>query len=213
MSAAKRAKTTSTANTNERFEFAKVMGELNKSKVAFTDAVQRCEAFETDTIESLNLQLTEKKAALAELETQFTIQKKDAEIKLKQEIAEFKYQAALNILKEQDQVPIDQAELTKLQGVVQAHATELEAMVKKARDEEKSSAHAQLSAAIKSKDLEHKASVAKLEAGVEQQQREIGTLNAQIVNYAKEVDKQRELTKQVADAGRQGAISQTIGKT
>ena len=103
MSAAKRAKTTHTANTNERFEFAKIMGELNKSKVAFTDAVIRCEAFETDTIESLNLQLTEKKAALAELETQFTIQKKDAEIKLKQEIAEFKYQAALGILKEQNQ--------------------------------------------------------------------------------------------------------------
>lgn len=209
--AAKRRKTSETSN--ERLEYNKVLSELARSKTIFADAVERCNAFEKDTLENLNLLISEKKSELAELETQYEVQKKNAQITLQQDIAEFRYAAALKILEERKETAIAIAELEELRtALTQARATH-EKELKAALDAENASAHAQLTAALKSKELEHKAQIAKLEANVEQQQREIVSQKAHIEHYIKEVDKQRELTKQVADAGKQGAITQTIGKT
>ena len=199
--------------TNERLEFRKCLAELAHCKQAFAEAVEKCHAFEEETLESLSLQLTEKKAELAELQAQFAVERKNAEIKLAQEVAEFRYKAAVDILSGRGEQAVATAELEELRAKCAAAAAQLDAECKRVREEERAAGHAQLGAAIKSKELEHKANMAELNAKVEQQKLQIASMQAQLEAYSKEVDKQRELTKQVADAGRHGAIQQTIGKT
>jgi hypothetical protein len=201
------------SESNERVEFRKVCQELARTRQSFIDACNWAQEFEESSLENLNLLITEKKAELAELAAHFSNEKKNAEIKLAQEIAEHKYQAVLGILATRSEVAIVKGELDDLRARCANAAQHLETELGKLRDSEKAAAHAQLGAALKARDLEHKASTAELAAKVSQQEREIASLNAQIQNLLVQIEKQRELTKSVADAGRQGAINQTIGKT
>lgn len=214
---AKKRKTVGTSvapvESNERVEFRKVCQELARTRQGFVDAVEWCKAFEEESMENLNMLITEKKAQLAELTAQFEVEKKNSQIKLAQEIAEHKLQAALAILTARGEVALPKTELEELRQRCATAAQHLEAELGRVRDAEKASGHAQLGAALKARDLEHKAESAALTAKVAQQEHEIQSLQAQLQNYVLQLDKQRELTKSVADAGRQGAITQTIGKT
>lgn len=80
------------------------------------------------------------------------------------------------------------------------------------KEEEKAKYKHQLDMDTKTMDLTHKATNANLNAQVEQQKREIEVLHNTIENLKSELKEQRELTKQVAQAGAKSQITQTIGK-
>ena len=199
-------------HTSERLELVRCIGEWTKAKRDFVEASKRFSDFEQDALTVLDQKLEEKRAQLAELELDFQTQKKNSEIAVKQSLAEFKREGAIAILKDTKEVPIDAAQLESMRAAIEAHKAELEQALTTAVAREQADAKKQLSAALHSKDLEHKAAVAKLEAKVEQQEHEITALKEQVLAYSKEVEKQRELTKQVAEAARAAPISQNIGK-
>ena len=60
-------------------------------------------------------------------------------------------------------------------------------------------------------DLTHKAHTARLEAQCEQQKKEIEILNSTISNLKQEIAAQRDLTREVAQAGSKAQITQKIG--
>jgi len=84
--------------------------------------------------------------------------------------------------------------------------------MEKIKNEERANAKIALNSAVKNCQLEHKAETAQLKAVSEQQQKEIKSLETTIKNMQAEIAAQRQLTKEVAEAGKQGSIQQTFGK-
>jgi len=70
----------------------------------------------------------------------------------------------------------------------------------------------ELGAQIGSGHLKHRAEIAELTASVKQQEKEITVLSNTIDNLKSELAAQRDLTREVAMAGKQGAITQQFGK-
>ena len=61
-------------------------------------------------------------------------------------------------------------------------------------------------------ELTHKATIARLEAGAEQKEKEVNVLQQTINDLKNELAEQRELTKSVASSLKQGAITLNTGK-
>ncbi len=205
-------KSKTSTNKSERIVFAEAISALSKTQEDFQLAVQNLENFQTNTLQSLDIQITDKKTELDELAKEFEKQKKDGQIEVDQFVAEYRYNAAVDILEEREEVAIDQDELQalrdELETIKETHQEELEAV----RTEEKDASKKAIAIATKTANLEHQAAVAGLNATVEQQEHEIENLRRVIENLRDDVSAQRELTQRVAEATKQGAINQTIGK-
>jgi hypothetical protein len=125
---------------------------------------------------------------------------------------EYKYKGACYILKEHGEEPISMHKLknmkSELEELMKDRAEEIEAIKKKERE----SAEMSKNMAIRNQDLSHKAETAELNATVNQQKKEIQTLQNTIDNLRSELAEQRKLTKEVAEAGRQAPITVTSNK-
>lgn len=134
---------------SERFELACAISTISNSQEKFIAAVDTLKGFSDDVLRELDLEIEAKKYEVDRLDDEFKRNLKDGQIQTDQAIAEYKYSAALDILKERQETPIAQAELQKLNSSLAElraeRATELDAL----RKEERERAHQQLAAAIK----------------------------------------------------------------
>lgn len=202
----------SVASGSERLELAQRLAALQAGKDAFLRGVAALEAYDDETLRALDMRIDEKKTQLAELDVEFANAKKQSEIRATDELAEFKRAAAVRFLEASGEEPIGTAELEQLRADVRTLRETRESAVEAAVTQAKADGERALRAALSSCELKHKAESAELVATAKQQQNAIEALQAQIVALRQECDKQRELTKQVAEAGKQGAISQTFGR-
>lgn len=197
---------------SERLQLVTVVSQIEVAKTAFAAAVANAEQWQAETIMSLDANIHEKSLQLKELETQLVVAKKDCDIDLKQYIREKQRAAALEFLGKTGEVAVNAGTLEALQAEVttlkETHAKELTAL--EARMRKKS--EADMAAALSNQDLKHAAEKAQNEAKVEQQTETIKRLEAVVADHRSEMDKQRKLTQQVAEAGSKGAINQTIAK-
>lgn len=197
---------------SDRLEFAKALNGLTAKQDAFIKAVEAVNTFNAETLQRLDMEIDDKKQELEELSKQFERLKKDGQIETDQLLAEHKYNGALQILSELDEVPIKSSELTQLRAELEklrsGHEAELEAALKA----ERTSSQKALQMAIRSKDLEHKAEIAELSAGNKQLTNEITSLHNAISNLKEEIAAQRDLTREVAQASAKSQISQSFGK-
>lgn len=203
----------STAPSSERLQLAQSISKISSAQEAFTRAVDNLKEFNEEMLKNLDLQIDTKREELKRLETEFNNNMKDAQIRADQELKEFKYTRAVEILKESGQVPINSEDLGTLRRRVSEADSTLQSELERLRKEEKASAEAAMRAALTNMDLKHKFDVAKLTAENEQRVNDIENFKNTIAVLQKEITAQRELTRQVAESSRQAPISQSFGKT
>lgn len=194
-------------STSERLKFVSAISTLSQTQDKFIKAVEAMSTFNTETLTNLDLEINTKKEELEELTAQYNNTVKSNEIKVKMQLEEFKYNGALDILKERKEVPILETELETLKNRVNELTTERQEELDNIRSEEKKKGEVAKNMAIRNAQLEHKAEIAVLDASVKQQTKEISNLQQTIDNLRHELSEQRKLTKEVAEAGKMGTIN------
>ncbi len=202
----------SSAKKSERLELAMAISNIVSKQDAFTKSVETLQKFQSETLTKLDLEINSKKIELEVLADDYKHKQKDSQIETDQLLAEYKYNGAVNIIKDVNEVPISIDNLQKikdeLKDLRKDRTQELEDIKKKEREH----AHKSLTSAMNNCELKHKAEIAELTASVNQQKREITTLQSAINNLQHELSEQRKLTKDVAEAGRQGAVTVNSAK-
>jgi hypothetical protein len=207
--------TTSTSKTSksERLEFAEALNAFKPQIEKLTKMTEILQEFTSDTLTKLDLEIESKKTECNVLQEEYKSKLKNEQIQLDLYLREHEYNGAIEILTKHGEVPIASEELAELRSDLeksqQSHQTELDVV----RKEEQTQSKIALASAIKMKELEHQANTAELNARVKELGNEIVSLKSTIETLRDELSKQRELTKSVAEAGKQGAITQQFGKS
>jgi len=202
----------STKNESDTLAFAKAINKLIQKQEDFAKVIQEMNDLKAETLTNIQLELKTKREELDNLDKQFGTQKKDLQIKIDQECREYAYQKATEILEEHGEIAVNEDEYNELKDSVDTVKEELEAEMEEKLNQEKAEAKKALNQALLNKNLEHKAEIANLTATVKQLTKERETFESTISNLKSEIAAQRELTKQVAEASKQGAITQSFGK-
>jgi hypothetical protein len=202
-------KTTNTIKKSERLQLATAISNITAKQDAFIKAVEAMEYFKGETLTELDLEIASKKIELDNLADDYKKQIKDGQIETDQYLAEHKYDGAVNILKEINEVPIKSSELQKMRDTLTTLSQERDQEITDLKKKERDRGDKAMHAALNNMTLKHKAEIAELTASVNQQKKEIITLEATIKNLQNELAEQRKLTKDVAEAGRQAPITVT----
>lgn len=198
--------------TKAKIALAKTLNTLVAKQDGFAKAVESMKCFSEESINNLTLEIDAKQFELAELEKNFISKEKDGRISVDQKLKEYGYKEAVKIVNSNGQTAVDQEKY----DLILAENSELKATladtIQKTKEEEKIRHKKELNAVISNLELKHQAETATLTAQTQQKDREVDRLEKTIDNLRAEIDAQRSLTKDVAMAGKQGAISQTFGK-
>lgn len=206
------ATTTKSAKKSDRLELAQAISSLVTKQDAFNKAVKAMEDFSNDKLHDLDLQIESKQAELSKLDDEFNKIQKDREIEINQYLAEYKYKGAVDLIKERDEETIKTIDLQKLKKELDLlKATDKKELESAIRDEKLKGEQA-LKSALHNKEMTHKAETAELQATSKHQLKEIENLNNTIENLRDEIASQRKLTKDVADACKQGSITVNSSK-
>jgi hypothetical protein len=193
-------------------DFSKAILLLSNKQEGFCKAVESLNQFveeiRTDLRSDIQSQWIENENLKMAVETE----RKNLRIETEQQIKEFGYEAAKKILRERGEVPMCQEEVDTMKARIHTLETTMQDSVQKELNEEKTRSKVAIQVATTHANLKHTAETADIRARVEQQKMTIDNHLQTIENLQKDVAAQRQLTKEVAIAGRQGAISQTIGK-
>ena len=205
-------KKSSTSSPSEKLVLAQNIAKLTAAQDGFSKAVESLKEFNVETLQNLDLEIQAKRDTLNALEVEYQTTLKNEQIKLKQNLDEYNYNAALEIVQERDETVINTDELNTLRQSIKNMETSHAAELKAVEERERKAGSTALHAAVSTAELKHKAEVANITAVNSQSLQQIKTLQIQIENLKEEVAAQRELTRQVAESSRQGQISQSFGK-
>jgi hypothetical protein len=197
---------------SDRLILSKNLQNLLTKQEGFIKAVEQLKDFSNESIINLDLEIESKNTELKELTKRFKNEETDGKIQCDQNIQKYKYDAAIAILGEKNEIAIDKSNYDNLKSELSIlklkDKTEIDKLLKKERE----TGDRKLKYALDNCLLKHKAEHAELTAAVKQRDNQIITLQNSIENLKIEIAAQRELTKSVAEAGKQGQISQTFGK-
>lgn len=203
----KKSSTKPTNKKSERLLLATAITSLTTKQEAFIKAVETMKQLEADTLTNLDLEINTKKLELENLEKDFKRKQKDGQIETDQFLNEYSYEAACKILKEHNEEPINSEKLKTLHNDLDKYKTGHEEELEKLKNKEREKAQKSLKAALTNNELKHKAEVAEMAASVNQQKKEIQSLENTIKNLQNELSQQRQLTKDVAEASRPAPIT------
>lgn len=197
---------------SERIQLAKTLRDLTSTQVAFLEAVEGFKTWTSDKVSEFDALIEEKKDQLKVLGDQLKVNEKENAIKISQFIREKEHEAAVEFLEKAGEVAIPKEKYEALLAAVaaseQARSTELDKLKAECTADKK----AAISTITKQLELEHKAAFATAEATANQLREQIKLYEQTISSLREEVDKQRQLTKSVADASAKGQITQTFDK-
>lgn len=205
--------TTKTPNKSERLEFAEALNAFKPQIEKLGKMTETLQEFTSDTLTKLDLEIEAKKTECSILQEEYKTKLKNEQIQLDLYLREHGYNGAVEVLTKHGEVPICSDELAVLRSDLEKHKQSHQSELDAARKEEQTQAKIALASAVKMKELEHQANTAELNAKVKELGNEINSLKSTIETLRDELSKQRELTKSVAEAGRQGNITQQFGKS
>lgn len=197
---------------NEKVELKKIISKFNTTLENTLKEITKLEEFKEEKLSEFVLLIEDKQKELDELTEKYEKELKDGQIKTDQQLAEYKREGAVKILEETNEVPVDADELEELNDNItrmsEEHAQELEDVIKST----KADAAKEKAIALRTLELEHKATIATIQAENKQLSTEIATLNGMIERMREDIVCQRELTRQVAESGSKAQIVQNLGK-
>ena len=197
---------------SDTLAFAKSINKLIQKQEDFQKMIDELNTFKVETLTNIQLEFDSKRKELDALNKEYDTLKKDLQIKADQEFKEYGYVKAVEILEENDEIAVNEVEYNELQTSIETIKEEMEEETTKQIKDEKINASKELAMVKKTMQLEHKAEIAMLSATVDQLTKERQTFESTIDSLKSEIAAQRDLTRQVAEASKQGAISQQFGK-
>lgn len=199
-------------SSKERKELTKQIESLASKQDAFTKAVLSLENFKKECISDLDTDIELKKKELEELAKKYENEIIDGKIKIDQTIKKYEYDEAVKILEKHGEVPSFKDDVENYKNTIAQLKIDYELGVKKVMEEEKKQSESALKAVTNNITLKNTAENAELKAKATQLENQVIVLNNTIANLQNELKCQRELTKDVAMASKQGAIQQSFGK-
>lgn len=196
-------------------EMDQLMGVKREELIALeTEGKEKMERIDAEGKERVERTDAECKEKLKQLD----VEMKDKKIVLDQAFKQYALERAKAVFTEQDYSWIETEKLVKLQSTEEAWEEKLkDAVDKNHRKSEQNKAIAlnalksSQTAALNENNLKHQAETAELKAKVQEYAREVEANHKSIEGYKSEIAAQRELTREVALAGKQGAINQSFG--
>ena len=231
----------SNTGDSDRLQLASAINNLVFKGSSFVDALATLTNYSNERLTQLDIQIEAKKQEYNELihttesehkhktkilESDHATRMKalDAEFKnnqidTKQKLSEFKLEACKKMAQENNMLLIEKSENDRMYAEKNQALKELKeikdsftAKINENLIAEKKTYDAKLAQEKLNADLSHRAHTAELTAQVAQQIKEIAMLNKTIDNLKSEIAEQRNLTREVANAGSKGQITQNIGK-
>ena len=187
-------------------------GAFVKAAESVTEAFSEIKNFGADRVTEYEEQISAKRKEFDIVSQDLEHQSKKRRLDSDLQFEKNEYEAAGAVLKKRTEVPISEVELASLKTAVAASESTHKVELDKAITDAKRAELAAVKAATTNQGLVHKAEIAEISAASKQKEAEVATLKQQILQQQKEIAEQRALTKSVAEAGRQGAISQSFGK-
>jgi uncharacterized protein (DUF342 family) len=198
--------------SKERKELTKNIENLASKQDAFLKAVAALETFKKESLVDLDTDIELKKNELSELAKKYENEVIDGKTSVDQRIKKYEYDAAVAIIEKQGEIPCFKEDIEAYKTTIAELKAKQDSELKGAVDSERKTAESRLRAVIENTNLKTLAEHAQLSAKVTQLESQVSVSNGVISNLQNELKCQRELTKDVAIAGKQGAIQQTIGK-
>lgn len=188
-------------------ELNKLVHKMTTIEQDFIQNVQNFESFKSDSIFTLDAQINDRKRKLLDLQEDYDQEQKRRRIDMDNQILKEKFEAARKFLEDHNYVPLDKEKLAILESTKQVAEDEARKTIEKEKEHSKRA----VSEAVKAQGLQHKAEIAELQARVKQQEIQINHLSSILDKREKDVAAQIQLTKDVAESARSGAIKQNFG--
>lgn len=205
----KTAKTTKSKKPNQ-FEvvvstaidkLTKIHETFASASTASTEAIQGLiQNYLTDLTNQINL----KRDELAYLEEDFANKRRAGEIDIDLNIKQYGRDAAIRILKESGEMPIGREDYEKLKTSYNSLLETKDSEIKAAVEAENKRSEKHVAILKQTLELKNRAEVATVEAKLEAQVQQIQLLNDTIAQMKDDLNEQRKLTKDVADASNKG---------
>jgi len=219
---------------SDRIQLVKALNTLEKTQSDFVKAVACIESMKVETVNNYTLQVDDLKRQQEELknrveadiklrgdELELTFSRRSEEIKntlknsqieVDQTLKEYRRDGAIELLAGFGEVPMNEDELAELKESILTLETQHTSDVSTLKSELEKTYAKEKAIAVNSIQLAHKAEIAQLTAENDMNKREMDNLRQIVADLKLQVREQQQLTRDVAESSRQGAISQSFGK-
>lgn len=181
-----------------QFALTKAVQQMNQKQEAFLAGVETFKALSAD----LELRYSSKRKQLDDLDEEFVQKQKTRKFELELALKEEGYQRAVQILAERGETALQTAEWNKLKEEYEVLKRDKAKEVSEVRVAEAQKWVAEKKQLEEMSKLRHEAENAKHVAELDQFKTHIKVLQDQISDLKKDADKQRDLTKALAEANR-----------
>lgn len=192
---------------SDRMLYAEAMSAILQHMVGFQKAYNEFQTFNEATINKFDQNMTTKQQEFEDFKRTLENQFENKKIEMEQSFKRNKWSAAVDVLKEDDCIPVKQMDydqMTKeskeLQTAHQAAISNMEKLHKSEIAKEMKHLEERLS-------LEKRAEIAKLQAQFDQKVAEVKRLEDVIEKSYKEIEAQRALTREVSQAASQSRVT------
>jgi hypothetical protein len=175
---------------------------ISKQMETFPKVVAECKELIEGQLQDIELRTNMKRKAMDALDEEFEQRKKSRRIDLEQDLRAYGYAEALKVIKEHKQTPVPDDELAKLKAELDLLRQDNQQKMDQLLAQERSRYEKDMKTFQITSDLRHETEVAKMEASVKQLQDHIKVLENTIASQKQDIDKQRELTRSVAESAR-----------
>lgn len=199
-----------TKTENPKLQFVQAITTVKKQMEGFKKSVDQWNTVNDDIFTNLELKLEQKQRELAELDTEFTNTKRQRKIETEQELRELGYAAVAKLLADRKEIAVSEERWQDLNKQFNELRTNHEAKVAAAVAEERAIGEKNIKSLERSLKLEHTATMAQAQARMEQQAQQIKVLEQSIASLKADIEAQRQLTKDIANAANRPAPVYTM---
>lgn len=196
---------------NDRLLLANAISSINARGDAFIKAIDDFKTLKEDLNQTLENEFQVKKRQREELDGEYEQVKRSKKIELDQDLREHGYQAALKLLADKKQVPIDDSELTALRARIKELEAKNASELKDAITDERTKAAKHLEYEKKTMSLQHEKEVATITSNLESLKQQLLAAREENKEGQRRLERQIVLTEKVADSASKAQIVQNLG--
>jgi hypothetical protein len=201
-STSSRSKKTTSPDTSDNLALTKSILGIKKQQDSFEKSVTELKKIIEEQLGDLELKTNAKRKQMDELDEEFELRKKSRKIELDQDLKAYGYSEAIKLIQDKKEVTIALDDLNKLKSELDLHKRDHSQQLADVSKIEREKYERELQIFKTTSDLQHKTEVAKMTSQVQQLQDHIKVLDKQIQSLQQDVEKQRELTRDVANASK-----------
>jgi hypothetical protein len=173
---------------------------LRKSQEGFKAAVDSSKSLIDDIFTGLDIKINAKQRESQDIAVDVENTKKQRKIEMEQQLQELGHAAVKKILEDRKEIAVSAESYEMLKNNYEELKLSKRDDIDAAISAERSSHAAEIKAMKRNQELEHQAIIAKASAQNEQQREQIKVLEATIASLKSDMEAQRQLTRQVAEA-------------